>query len=296
MDWRSIRFDWNHARAFLVTAEEGSLSAAARALGMTQPTLGRQVSALEEELGITLFERVGKGLELTPTGLELLDLARTMGEAANQFSLSASGKVTTIEGNVSISATDITSIFQLPPIIGELRQREPGITIEIIATNTSSDLLRREADIAIRAFRPSQPELIIKRLNDFVGQLYATPDYLTRIGNPKTPEEFKCAEFIGFIGDTGEYPNILHEKGFPKSIQFPVTTGNHQVHWQLCIEGAGIAIMPTDVGDAEPSVVRVVPTLENFTGELWLVVHRELRTNRRVKMVYDFLSERLGPA
>src|SRR3954469_2836595 len=97
MDWRSVKFDWNRARAFLVTAEEGSLSAAARALGMAQPTLGRQVSALEEELGVVLFERIGRGLTLTAGGLDLLDHVRTMGEAANRVSLTASGQSQTIE-------------------------------------------------------------------------------------------------------------------------------------------------------------------------------------------------------
>src|SRR6056297_2910935 len=106
MDWRSVGFDWNRARAFLVTAEEGSLSRAARALGMTQPTLGRQVSALEHELGVALFERVGRGLELTPSGLELVEHVRRMGEAATRVSLTASGQSQSIEGTVCITATE----------------------------------------------------------------------------------------------------------------------------------------------------------------------------------------------
>ena len=129
MDWKSIKFDWNRARAFLVTAEEGSLSAAARALGMTQPTLGRQVSALEEELSIVLFERVGLGLELTPTGLDLLEHVRAMGEAASRVSLTASGQSQNIEGTVCISASEVFSVFLLPPIIAKLRKLEPKINI-----------------------------------------------------------------------------------------------------------------------------------------------------------------------
>ena len=130
MDWRSVKFDWNRARAFLVTAEEGSLSAAARAVGMTQPTLGRQVAALEDELGVALFERVGKGIELTPSGLELLEYVRAMGEAANNVSLAASGKSDSLEGNICISATEAVAAFVLPPIIHKLRQSAPGIDIE----------------------------------------------------------------------------------------------------------------------------------------------------------------------
>ena len=122
MDWRSINFDWNHARAFLVTAEEGSLSAAARALGSTQPTIGRQVTAFEKELGIILFERAGHGLVLTPGGLELLEHIRAMGTAANQASLTASGQSESIAGNVCISASEVYAAYILPPILNALRQ------------------------------------------------------------------------------------------------------------------------------------------------------------------------------
>jgi DNA-binding transcriptional LysR family regulator len=157
MDWRSVKFDWNRARAFLVTAEEGSLSAAARALGMAQPTLGRQVDALEQELGVVLFERVGRGFTLTPSGLELLDHVRAMGDAANRVSLTAAGQSQSIEGKICIAASETYAAILLPPIIAKLRQVEPGIHIEIVASTKASDLLRREADIAIRNFpRPSR--------------------------------------------------------------------------------------------------------------------------------------------
>jgi len=152
MDWNSVNFDWNRARAFLVTAEEGSLSAAARALGMAQPTLGRQVDALERELGVTLFQRVGRGLVLTPGGLALLDHVRAMGEAANRVSLSAFGQSQSIEGTICISASETYAAVLLPPIIAKLRLAEPRIKIEIIASHTTSDLRRREADIALRNF------------------------------------------------------------------------------------------------------------------------------------------------
>ena len=132
MNWQSVTFNWNRARAFLVTAEEGSLSAAARALGLTQPTLGRQVSALEAELGVTLFERVGRSLELTQSGQELLEHVRTMGEAASHISLTASGQSKSIEGHVCITATDIMSAYLLPPVLKQLRAIAPGIEIEIV--------------------------------------------------------------------------------------------------------------------------------------------------------------------
>ena len=123
MNWQSISFDWNQVRAFLVTAEEGSFSAAARALGLTQPTLGRQVAALEGHLGVTLFERVGRSLSLTQSGLELLDHVREMGDAAGRISLTASGQSQRIEGQVCITATDVVSIYLLPDALKQLRKR-----------------------------------------------------------------------------------------------------------------------------------------------------------------------------
>lgn len=294
MKWRSVRFDWNRARAFLVTAEEGSLSAAARALGMTQPTLGRQVSALEQELGVALFERAGRGLELTPSGLDLVEHARAMCNAANRLSLTASGQSDSLEGTVCITTTDVMAAFVLPPIIQQLRRKEPGIDIEVIASNATTDLKRREADIAIRAYRPTQPELIGKKVSDINAHLYATKNYLRLIGNPTSPELFAGADFIGFDRKS-LLIDALNERGLKLTLRnFPVITESHLVHWELVKHGVGIGIMPEQIGDAEPLVVRALPQLEPFAVEVWLVAHRELKTSRRIRMVFDFLATELS--
>jgi len=294
MDWRSVNFDWNRARAFLVTAEEGSLSAAARALDMTQPTLGRQVAALEQELGVALFERAGRGLELTPSGLDLLEHVRAMSDAANRLSLTASGQSTSIEGSICITATEVMAGFTLPPIIRKLRQLEPGIEVELIASNSTSDLKRREADIALRAFRPTQPDLIAKKIVDVYAHLYASPIYLRQLDNPTSPDDFSDADFLGF--DRSERMILgLNEMGFSLTRRnFPVITEHHMVQWELVKQGVGIGIMPDVVGDAEPGVVRVLPDLEPYKGEVWLVAHRELKSSRRVRMVFDFLAAELA--
>jgi len=140
MNWDAVSFDWNHARAFLATVEEGSLSAAARALGLTQPTLGRQVAALEAELDVVLFERVGKSLILTETGLELLEHMKKMYEAANRVSLSASGQSQAIEGRVRITASDIMSAYILPTALQKIREIAPLLQIEIVSSNQIRDL------------------------------------------------------------------------------------------------------------------------------------------------------------
>ncbi len=193
MDWRSVKFDWNRARAFLVTAEEGSLSAAARALGMAQPTLGRQVCALESELGVILFERAGRSLTLTQSGLELVEHVRAMGDAATRVSLTASGQSQSIEGRVCVTASEAYSVFILPPVIAKLRRIEPGITIEIIASNDVRDLRRREADIAVRNGRPTDPDLIAKKIKDDTACLYAAEGYLAQCGEIRAPEDMSRA-------------------------------------------------------------------------------------------------------
>lgn len=290
MDWRSITFDWNRARAFLVTAEEGSLAAAARALGMTQPTLGRQVAALEQEIGVELFNRRGRGLELTINGMKLVEHVRAMGEAANQFSLSAAGESDVLEGNICISATELMATFILPPLIQNLRQIEPGIEIELVSTNDESNLNRREADIAIRSFRPSQPELIIRKLFDAKGHLYAATSYLQHLGNPKSIAELNNANFIDF-DRSGRLLSLLNAQGFNLSPRnFPVITKSHTAQWELVKQGVAIAGMLEEIGEREPLVERVdIPDFMPFTAEIWLVTHKELKTNRRIRRVFDFL-------
>ena len=294
MDWRSIKFDWNRARAFLVTAEEGSLSAAARALGMTQPTLGRQVSALEKELGVALFERVGLGLILTPSGLDLVEHVRAMGDAASRVSLTASGQSQSIEGNVCITCSAYYAVFVLPTIIKKLRKLEPKITLEIIVTSTTSDLRRREADIAIRNFRPTQPELIAKKIKDVSARLYATPEYLKEIGEPKKLEDLNRADFISFDNVDGLISGLNALGLNINKHNFPLQTEHFITHWELVKQGLGIGIMPEELAETEPMVVQALPTLEAIQFPVWLTTHRELNTSRRIRMVFDFLATELA--
>lgn len=294
MDWKSVHFDWNHARAFLVTAEEGSLSAAARALNMAQPTVGRQVAALEQELGVVLFERVGRGLTLTPSGLELLDHVRSMGDAAGRMSLSAGGQSQSIAGSICITASEIYSAHLLPPVIAKLRRMAPSIEIEIIASNAPVDLLKREADIAIRNFRSTQPDLIARKIGDDLAQLYATPAYLHSIGNPKTLANLSDAEFIGF-DKTDLMIKGLGALGLDVSAEnFPVITANHLVQWELVKHGIGIGIVPISVGSIEPRVRQVLPDMTPLSFPMWLTTHRELNTSRRVRLVFDLLVQELA--
>ena len=305
MDWRAVKFDWNQARAFLVTAEEGSLSAAARALGMTQPTLGRQVTALERELGVALFERAGRGLVLTPGGMELLEHVRAMGDAAGRVSLSAGGQSQTVTGTVTVTANEIQSAFLLPPIVAKLRREAPGLELEIVSSNATVDLRRREADIALRNFRPTQPELIATRLRDEPMRLYAAARYLRRLGVAQgqgqgrgrartDPQLLSGAEFIGF-DRTDTLTNSLATLGLRLTQRnFPVRTKSHVVLWELVKQGVGIGVVTERLGDAEPRVRRVLPEGEPLLMPMWLTTHRELRTSRRIRLVFDMLAAELA--
>lgn len=294
MDWRHIGFDWNQVRAFVATAEEGSFSAAARASGATQPTIGRQVTALEEQLGVVLFERVARGLRVTPTGLALVEHARAMAEAALRLSRVAAGQAISLDGPVCISASEVEAVTVLPPIIARIRTLHPGIQIEVVATNQVSDLGQREADIALRGFRPSHSDLIARKVQQSKAYLYATPSYLKSLGDPTTLDELSCGEFIAF--DRSEaFTEGLRSLGLNLTrANFPWMSSNQQVQWALVKQGSGIGVMTKEVGDAEPSVARVLPEQIAFPFEIWVTSHREVRTSQRVRVVFDLLVEALS--
>lgn len=291
MNWKAISFDWNQVRAFLATAEEGSLSAAARALGQTQPTLGRQVSALEERLGVTLFERVGRGLQLTQSGRELLRHVKAMGEAAAQISLTATGQSQAIDGEVRITASDIMAMYTLPPILQRVLDAAPRLKIDIIAVNDIQDILRREADIAIRHVRPEQPELVARLVQEPTASFYAAKDYLDRQGRPKTINDLAAHQFVSF-GDTDQMIGFVEPLGIELTRDnFRLQSKSGVVAWELVRRGLGIAVMSDDVGAATPEVERLVPSMAPFVFPVWLVTHRELHTSKRIRLVFDMLAE-----
>lgn len=294
MEWRHLAFDWNHVRAFLATADEGSLSAAARATHTTQPTIGRQIAALEAELGVELFSRAGRGLTLTPTGLQLIEHARAMADSALRFSRVAAGHSLSLDGPIRISSGEVIAAHWLPPIVAKIRALYPGIQIQIVATNLVSDLGGREADIALRNFRPTEGDLVARKVREDRAYLYATPGYLNAIGNPQTFEQLSTAEFVAF-DESDVFMNGLNALGLkltPRS--FPWVSANQQVQWALITQGSGIGVMMESIGDADARVVRVLPEQISFPVALWLTSHRDVRTSQRVRTVFDLLAEALS--
>lgn len=294
MDQHPGSFDWNHVRAFLATAEKGSLSAAARVLGLTQPTLGRQVSALEDDLGILLFERVGRSLQLTEAGRDLLGHVRAMGAAADRVALAASGQSQSIEGKVRITASEGLSAYILPAALKRLREVAPRLEIDIVAANDIRDLMRREADIAIRHVRPEQPDLIARLVRDARAYFYASSAYLSERGRPRTPADLARHDFIGF-GDNRQMLDYLVPLGLPLTeANFRIGSANGIVAWELARQGFGIAPMWDELARLCPEMERILPDLKPITFPIWLTTHRELHNSRRIRLVFDHLADFLS--
>lgn len=294
MRLRMNQLDWNQLKAFLETAETGSLSAAARKLDLTQPTLSRQVAAIEQHMGVTLFERVGKTMALTPTGLELLEHARAMGAAAEALGLAATGRSQAVGGVVSVSATDVVAAQLLPPLVRRLREQEPGIAIEVIASNALSDLLRREADIAIRHVKPEQPDLIARLIREASASFYASEDWVRIHGHPRSAEDAAQLAFVG-SDRSGQYLGYLRAHGLPLSESNFSCYAEHSVaHWSLVRQGMGIGAMMEEIARDTPGIVRVLDDVPPVRFPIWLVSHRELRTSRRIRVVFEALAQGLA--
>ncbi len=294
MNWKSISFDWNRTRAFLATAELGSLTAAAKSLSLTQPTLSRQIASLEEELGICLFDRSAYKLKLTPNGVELLSIAKEMADAAHKFSMAVNGQSEVLEGVVVISVCQLDAIYKLPQVLSKLRREEPQISIELVVTNQVSDLKRRDADIAIRSFQPTQPNLIAKKVGYEKVYLYGTQKYLQSFADARTANDLQDIQIIGFenydliIEQLAEHGWELSKKNFKLCTDF------QPAQIELCKQHLGLMYLPEDVANEEPQLIKA---LLDFAPPLcfpiWLVCHQELKTSLRTRRVFNFLASAL---
>lgn len=293
-------FDWTLIRTFLAITDAGSLSAAARRLGAHQPTLSRQVAELEQQLGVALFERTGRGVEPTGAARLIVEHARRMESAAAGLARQLTGQREATGGSVRISASDVAATWLLPPVLVALRLAEPGIQIDLVASNLQSNLLRREADIAVRMVRPEQAALVRRKLGEVPLVAAAHQSYLQRAGAPQHPHELLQHQLVGSDRDR-EILAGFARFGLPVGReQFSLRTDDQVAYCQLVAGGGGIGFVPAYCLDQWPGMCRVLPALRIPPLPCWLVVHREIHGSRVVRRVYDFLAEalpaRLGSA
>ncbi len=281
-------------QSFCAVAESGSLSAAARRTGQSQPTVGRHVKALEAALGVELFRRVPRGLDLTAAGLEIFAHARDMQQAAARLRLAAEGRGEDLSGTVRITASVIMSHFTLPPIIARMRRDWPQIAIELVPSDTAENLIFREADIAVRMYRPTQPDVIARQIGERAIGLYAARSYLDRVGRPDSLEALMELDFVGY--DRNDLIiRAMAEMGVEVTRDFfPVRCDDQAVHWNLVRAGCGIGGMQVAIAEADPLVERVMPDVDLPTLPVWLVAPQALRTNARIRTIWDALASALA--
>lgn len=284
-------FDWALVRSFLAVLDSGSMMGAAKRLNAQQPTLTRHIAELEAQLGVPLFERTGRGVIPTVTALAIAEAARQMeaGALALGRGLATSRSIAT--GTVRISTSMVAAAWLLPPVIAALNQAEPGIQIELVATNQLTNLLRREADIAIRMVRPEQNSLIARRLGQVSITAAAHQSYLKRAGTPIDPRDLVHHRLIGYDRDD-TIERGLQKMGLPiRRDQFAVRTDDQVAYGRLVASGAGIGFVARYNVSDWPGVVSLFPALQIPPLPCWLAVHREIRSNPLVRRVYDFLAQ-----
>lgn len=285
--------DWNLIRSFVAVAETGSLSAAARRLAASQPTLGRHIAELEQALGVTLFRRGRQGYVLTEAGSLLFERGRAVSEEATAFSRLALGSVEAIEGTVRIAASEIVAAHVLPEMLARLGTEEPGIEVEIVASNQVENLLRRDADIAIRMVQPAQNELVARKVTDIPLSACAARTYLDRRGRPQRPEELGEHDLIGFDRSDDLIRGL--EPFVPGLTRhaFRLRSDNHIVLWEAVRAGNGISIAQAPLIRRDPLMEVVLPELPLPALPVWLAMHRDVRASVRIRRVADFLHEEL---
>lgn len=286
--------DWTLLQSFVAVNEHGSFSAAARATKASQATLSRHISTLERQLDTRLFDRTVDGAHVTARGMDVLHHVTDMADAAGRLSLAVEGKETAISGTVRITASTIVSTYLLPKILADLRLQEPDIDIELVSSNKTENLLRREADIAVRMYQPTQPDVFARKLGDYRLGIYAAHSYLARRPAPVKWRDILDHDVIG--SDHSELL-IAGFRRFGMNVDrefFVFRSDDVVVCWNMVLEGYGLGFNQIQIGDAEPKVARIELPGDIEPLPVWLVAHSELKTSPRVRRVFDFLAERLS--
>jgi DNA-binding transcriptional LysR family regulator len=284
---------WELYRSFLGVLNHGSLSGAARALGVAQPTIGRHVAALEKSLGLALFTRSQTGFLPTEAGQSLRMYAESLQSTVAALERAAASQGTGVSGSVRITASDVIGVEVLPPIVARLRDRHPGLAVELALTDRVQDLVRREADIAVRMMRPRQGLLVARRVGQIVLGLHAHQNYLSRHGTPKTIADLANHALIGFdemtafIRDAGKKFSVWRREAFS------MRTDNSLAQLALIRSGAGIGVCQAAIARRDGQLVRILPKQFAMPLETWITMHKDLRNSPRCRVTFDALVEGL---
>lgn len=287
------KIGWELYRSYLSVLNEGSLSSAARQLGITQPTVGRHIAALESALGVALFTRSQLGLTPTDAGLSLRPYAETMESTAAALERAATAHGEEVRGVVRISASEVVGVEVLPPIIEALRAVHPELNFEIVLNNRVQDLLRREADIAVRMVRPKQEQLVARRVGNIEVGLHAREDYLARCGTPRRTSELNAHTLIGY-----DQPNAFVRsasrffQGFTREA-FSICTDSDLAQLAMIRSGVGIGGCQVALAARDATLVRVLPSAFSMQLETWVTMHEDLRDSPRCRVTFDALVEGL---
>jgi DNA-binding transcriptional LysR family regulator len=286
--------DWNLYRTFLVVLQEGSLSGAARRLDLTQPTVTRHIDALEKSTGVDLFLRTQRGLTPTDMALKLVPHAETLAATAAALMRVASDRTGEVRGTVRVSASEIVSVEHLPRILAGLRRQYPRLVIELVLSNAVDDLLRREADIAVRMTEPVQDVLLARRLPSIELGLYAHRDYLAQGRVPTSMASIADHDLIGFDHEIPRLRAFVQRFPALNRSGFALRTDSDIAQLAAIRAGFGIGICQVAVASRDPDLVRVLPDLVSVKLGLWIVMHADLKTSARCKAVFDALVDGLS--
>jgi DNA-binding transcriptional LysR family regulator len=282
---------WDLYRSLLGVIETGSLSGAARKLGLSQPTLGRQIAVLEGQLGVALFTRSPSGLQPTEAALALKPHAEAMAASAAAL-IRAAAPDEEGRGVVRITASDIVGGIVLPPILAELRETHPRLELELALANRNEDLLRREADIAVRMARPTQGALFGRRIGGSEVRLFASAGYIQKHGQPESLRDRTGHTIVGFDHIPDYADRVISDLPISRDL-FDVRSDNDLAQIAMIQAGVGIGAVQTTLA-RRLGLVPVLAGQFSFPMEMWVVMHEDLKSTRRMRLVFDALVEGLS--
>jgi DNA-binding transcriptional LysR family regulator len=294
----SIEPSWDLYRSFLSVLKEGSLSGAARALALTQPTIGRHIDALEQALGLALFTRSQTGFIPTEAAFELESYAETLAATSSALLRAASSMGRDgergIHGTVRITASEVVSVEVLPPILAKLSRSHPRIHIEVAVSNKLENLLRRDADIAVRMTKPEHEALIARRIGDIELGFFAHRSYLKRRGTPLKWEDMAGHTLIGVDTETAYVRAMRAKFQAPPHEAHQFRCDSDVVQLAAIRAGVGIGICQTALAQRHGSLVRVLPDQMSIPLDTWLAMHENLRNNPACSAVFSALADGLA--